>query len=75
MGRFVIDDAMWAKLEPLLPKKPFGGRPAKNDRMFIEAICWVIRTGAPRRDLPETYGNWKTVYNRYHRWMQRGIYK
>jgi transposase len=72
VGRFVIDDKMWEKLEPLLPKTPKGGRPGANNRVFIEAVCWVIRTGAPWRDMPAVYGNWKTVYNRYSRWVHRG---
>jgi transposase len=50
MSRMVIDDDIWARLEPLLPKPK--GRPGKDDRLFIEGICWVLRTGAPWRDLP-----------------------
>ena len=50
MSRFVIDDAMWSKLEQLLPAAK--GRHGENDRLFIEAVCWIIRTGAPWRDLP-----------------------
>ena len=50
MSRMVIDDDMWARLEPLLPKPK--GRPGKDDRLFIEGVCWVLRTGAPWRDLP-----------------------
>lgn len=72
MGRLVIDNAMWDKLKPFLPKRPKGGRPGGNDRQFLEAVCWVLRTGAPWRDLPPTYGNWKTVYNRYNRWVHKG---
>lgn len=72
MGRLVIDDAMWAKLKPLLPKRPKGGRPGGNDRLFLEAVCWILRTGAPWRDLPPTYGNWKIAYNRYNRWVHKG---
>ena len=72
MERFVIDDRMWEKLRPLLPLKPQGGRPGNDDRLFIEAVCWILRTGAPWRDLPPAYGNWKTVYNRYSRWVHKG---
>ena len=69
MSRFVIDDVMWDKLEQLLPAPK--GRHGKDDRLFLEAVCWVIRTGAPWRDLPPDYGNWKSVYNRYNRWVKR----
>ena len=72
MARFVIDDIMWKRLKELLPKQPLGGRPGRDDRLFIEAVCWVIRTGAPWRDLPIEYGPWKTVYNRYSRWVKLG---
>ena len=67
----VFDDEMWARLKKLLPTKEKGGRPS-NDRLFLEAVCWIIRTGAPWRDLPPAYGNWKTVYNRYSRWVKTG---
>lgn len=70
MARFVIDDRMWKKLEVLINAEKKAGRPAINDRMFIEAVCWIIRTGAPWRDLPPTFGNWKTTYNRYSRWVK-----
>ena len=72
MARMVIDDALWFKLKPLLPERKKGGRPAKDDRLFIEAVCWIIRTGAPWRDMPPDYGSWKTVYNRYNRWCKSG---
>lgn len=64
-----IDDAMWDKLNKLLPKPK--GRHGKDDRLFLEAVCWIIRTGAPWRDLPLAYGKWKSVYNRYHRWVKQ----
>jgi transposase len=72
MARTVIDDILWKKLEILLPLRPTGGRPPKNNRFFIEAVCWIIRTGAPWRDLPLEYGSWKTIYNRYNRWCKTG---
>ena len=70
MSRMVIDDQMWERLKPLLPKPK--GRHGNNDRLFLEAICWILRTGAPWRDLPIEYGNWKTVYNRYNNWSKKG---
>ena len=72
MSRFVIDDSMWRKLENLLPSFPKGGRPSGDNRLFLEAVCWIVRTGAPWRDLPPDYGNWKSVYNRYNRWVKNG---
>ena len=72
MSRFVIDDTMWKKLEILLPSNPKGGRPGGDIRLILEAVCWIVRTGAPWRDLPPDYGNWKSVYNRYSRWVKKG---
>ena len=70
MSRIVIDDSTWAKLESLLPAPK--GRHGTDDRLFLEAVCWVIRTGAPWRDLPHEYGSWKTTYNRFNRWTKKG---
>ena len=70
MAREVITDEIWEKLKVLLPKPK--GRHGKNDRVFMESVCWVVRTGAPWRDLPQEFGPWKTVYNRYNRWVKKG---
>ena len=55
MSRMIIDDEMWSCLEKLLPKPK--GRHGKDDRLFMEAICWMLRTGAGWRDLPGDYGH------------------
>ena len=70
MSRMVIDDVLWGRLQELLPKPK--GRHGKNDRLFMEAICWILRTGAAWRDLPPAYGHWKSVYNRYNNWSKKG---
>lgn len=70
MTRYVLTDEIWAIIEPLLPKPK--GRHGKNDPLFIEAIIWITRTGAPWRDLPSDFWPWKTVYNRYNRWIKLG---
>ena len=70
MSRMVIDDEMWFKLQKLLPEPK--GRPSFDDRLFLEGVCWRLRTGAPWRDLPPEYGPWSSVYNRYNRWSKKG---
>ena len=70
MTRYVITDEIWAQIQPLLPKPK--GRHGKDDRLFLEAVIWIIRTGAPWRDLPIEFGPWKTVYNRYNCWVKLG---
>lgn len=70
MRRHELTDGQWAAIELLLP--PLAGRPSKNgDRNFINAVLWIAKTGAPWRDLPERFGPWKTIYNRFHRWANR----
>jgi transposase len=51
-----------------------GGRTAADDRLFVEAVLWVARTGAPWRDLPEEFGPWKSVYKRFSRWEQSRVW-
>ena len=74
MERLVrLTDEQWQRIEPLLPKKKTArGRPAKSHRRVLEGMLWVLRTGAPWRDLPSAYGPWNTVYTRFSRWSQSG---
>lgn len=73
--RHELSDAQWAQLEPLLPpQRPTKGRPAKDHRTVLNGIVWVLRTGAPWRDLPERYGPWQTVYSRFRRWREAGVW-
>lgn len=73
--RHELTDEEWARLQPLLPPQwPTTGRPAKGHRTVRNGMVWVLRTGAPWRALPERYGNWKTVYSRFRRWRDAGIW-
>jgi transposase len=70
-----LTDDQWNKLGPRLPpQKPRTGRPANDHRTVVEGVLWVLRTGAPWRDLPERYGSWRTVYSRFRRWQQAGVW-
>lgn len=70
-----LTDDQWAALAPHLPaQRPATGRPAKDHRLVVEAILWRLRTGAPWRDLPETYGPWQSIYTRFRRWHQAGVW-
>lgn len=74
MARFDLSDEEWAAIEPLPPRK--GRGPARrDDRVVLNGIFFVLRTGAPWRDLPERYGPHTTVYNRYVRWGECGIWR
>jgi transposase len=70
---FRLSDAQWQRVKPLLPRrKSQRGRPAAPHRPIVEAMLWILRTGAPWRDLPSAYGSWKTVYSRFARWSAAG---
>jgi transposase len=76
MRRGELSDEQWQRLEPLLPaQKPRTGRPNVEHRQIINGILWVLRTGAPWRDLPERYGSWSTVASRFYRWREAGIWE
>ncbi|HEX5500623.1 MAG TPA: IS5 family transposase [Thermomicrobiales bacterium] len=74
--RHELTDIQWARLEPLLPpQRPTTGRPARDHRTIVNGILWRLATGAPWRDLPERYGSWQTVYSRWRRWQQAGVWR
>jgi transposase len=75
MDRLCITDHQWAKMEPLCLGKPCdAGRTGRNNRMFLEAILWIARTGSPWRDLPAAFGNWNTVFKRYRDWLKADVF-
>jgi len=73
--RHELTDAQWEGLATLLPPQcPATGRPAHDHRLIVNAILWRLATGVPWRDLPERYGPWQTVYSRFRRWQQAGVW-
>ena len=74
MRRHALTDQQWARLQPLLPP-PKGRRSARGDRDFVDAVLYRARTGVPWRDLPERFGPWKSVFNRFNNWSRRGVWK
>lgn len=69
--RHALSDAQWDILCPLIPSRR-GPKPELDDRTFIDAVLYRMKTGVPWRDLPERFGAWKTVYNRFSNWSHRG---
>lgn len=70
-----MTDAQWERLSELLPpQRAATGRPARDHRTVLSAILWVLRTGAPWRDLPERFGPWSTAWSRLRRWTAAGIW-
>lgn len=75
MNRGDLTNEQWEQLKPFLPpQRPHTGRPALDHRTILNGILWVLRTGAPWRDLPERYGSWNTVYSRFRRWREAGVW-
>jgi transposase len=73
--RHDISDKVWELLKPhLLGQAGQWGGIAKDNRNFLNGVFWVLRTGAPWRDLPIAYGKWITVYQRYNRWAKSGFW-
>ena len=74
--RHDISDRVWELLEPHLPGREgaWGGK-AHDNRRFINAVFWILRTGAPWRDLPPDYGDWKNTHRRFCRWRDKGAWE
>ena len=69
LDRTVLTDAMWARVEHMLPGKATDpGVTAADNRRFLEAVLWRTWTGSPWRDLPEHFGNWNNVFKCFRRW-------
>ena len=76
MIRTVLSDVQWERIAPLLPgKKGDPGRSGENNRRFVEGVLWVVRTGAPWRDLPDCFGKWFSVWKRFRRWALKGVFE
>ena len=74
--RHDMSDRAWEKIRPYtIGEKGTRGGNARDTRQFINGVFWILRTGAPWRDLPETYGNWKNVHRRFCRWRDKGIWE
>ncbi len=72
----MVSDAVWEKVAPLLPGKASdSGVTAKDNRLFLEAVLWRVRTGLPWRDLPEGFGKWNSVFQRFRRWVRAGVFE
>ena len=71
-----LTDAQWRRIEPLIPgKEGDRGRHGEDNRLFVDAVLWLVRAGAPWRDLPKEFGNWNSVFQRFRRWAKKGVWK
>lgn len=75
MVRLALRDDQYERLAALLPGKASDpGRTAADNRLFVEAVLWIARTGSPWRDLPHEFGSWNSVYQRFARWSRNGVW-
>lgn len=74
--RYELSDTQWARIAPLLPGKPGDpGRHGRDNRLFVDGVLWVLRSGARWSDLPDRYGKWKTSHKRFTRWAKAGVWE
>lgn len=75
MRRHELSDEQYSKIENLLPGRVESpGATAKDNRQFLNGVIWIFKTGAPWRDLPSRYGDWKNVHRRFSRWCKSGYF-
>lgn len=74
--RYELTDKQWQRIEPETPGREGcpGGR-AKDNRLFVNAVIWIARSGAPWRDLPKRFGPWNSVFQRFNRWAKSGVWQ
>jgi len=71
-----LGDFDWRRIERLVPGKAGDkGRHGEDNRLFVDAVLWVARAGAPWRDLPPQFGNWNSVFQRFRRWAKKGVWE
>ena len=76
MRRHEISQESWERIEDLLPGRAGDvGVTAADNRLFVNAVYWVLKTGAPWRDLPSRFGRWNSVFQRFNRWSKKGVWR
>jgi transposase len=76
MIRHRLTDEQWRRIEHLIPGKPGDpGRSGNDNRLFVDAIVWMARTGTPWRDLSPCFGKWNSVWKRFRRWAKAGVWE
>jgi putative transposase len=76
ISRYELSDVQWERIALLLPGKASDpGRTGVDNRLFLNGVLWVLRSGAHWRDLPERYGKWKSLHKRFTRWAKAGVWE
>ena len=75
LDRLVLSDTAWGRIAPhIIGDERTRGSSGRDNRMFVEAVLWIVRTGAPWRDLPERFGSWNSAFRRFSRWSDKGVW-
>ena len=75
LDRLALSDAQWERISPhIIGDERTRGSSGRDNRLFVEAVLWIVRTGSPWRDLPEIFGGWNSIFRRFSRWSQKGIW-
>jgi len=75
MDRLVLDDYQWDRISAhIIGDERTRGSCGRDNRMFVEAVLRIVRTGSPWRDLPEVFGDWNSVFRRFSRWSHKGVW-
>lgn len=76
VGRYELSDVQWEKIKDILPGRIESvGRTAADNRVFVNGVLWVLRSGAHWHDLPERYGKYKSLHKRFSRWAASGVWE
>ena len=74
--RLVLSEGQWGRIRGVIIGRPDQkGTTGRNNRMFVEGVLWIVRTGSPWRDLPQVFGEWNSVFRRFSRWSAKGVWE
>lgn len=75
LDRLILNDAAWSRMAPhIIGDERTRGSSGRDNRLFVEAVLWIVRTGSPWRDLPEVFGGWNSAFRRFSRWSAKGVW-
>jgi transposase len=75
LDRLVLSDAAWERMSAhIIGDERSRGTSGRDNRLFVEGVLWIVRTGAPWRDLPEVFGSWNSAFRRFSRWSAKGVW-
>lgn len=76
LDRLILRDDQWKRMSRhIIGDERTRGTSGRDNRLFVEAVLWIVRTGSPWRDLPEVFGSWNTVFRRFSRWSHKGVWQ